>query len=102
MGWQESPTTGMVLARCNRAAMGSDDVMGARRLNFCVLLLASYFLLACSSFCLYIFSASLRTVSETSLLAEIFFRSADNRCFIRPRPRSRGVRGFATRLRTTL
>ena len=63
---------------------------------------AAYFLAAWSSFCLYIFSANLRTVSETSLLPEMFFKSAINRCFIRPSPRSSGVRGFATRFRTTL
>ena len=37
----------------------------------------AHFLFAASSFCLYIFSASLRIVSETSLLAERFFRSCD-------------------------
>ena len=35
----------------------------------------SYFLFASSTFCLYIFSASLRMVSDTSLFAEMFFRS---------------------------
>src|SRR6266536_3451960 len=61
-----------------------------------------HFLFAASSFCLNIFMASLRIVSETSLLAERFFKSATNRFFIKPRPRSSGVRGLATRLRTTM
>src|SRR5580693_513031 len=61
-----------------------------------------YFLFAASNFCLYIFSASLRTVSETSLLLEMFFKSCGCRCFINPNPRSSGVRGFETRFRTTM
>src|SRR6476646_4658477 len=61
-----------------------------------------YFLFASSIFCLYIFNASLRMVSDTSLLAEIFLRSCTSRFFINPRPRSSGVRGLAQRLRTTM
>ena len=91
----ERPTTAMVLARCRSSAIGSGCGHGEG-------VDPPYFLLACSSFCLYIFSASLRMVSETSLLPEMFFRSWINRFFIKPRPRSSGVRGFATRLRTTL
>src|ERR1700690_3570462 len=94
-GLQESPTTAIVFERFSSSAMGS--VWGGEDTES-----RDYFLLAASNFCLYIFRASLRMVSETSLLALRFFRSAISRFFIRPRPRSSGVRGFATRLRTTM
>jgi hypothetical protein len=61
-----------------------------------------YFLLADSIFCLYNFNASLRTVSETSLLAEMFFKSCTSRYFIKPNPRSSGVRGFDTKFLITM
>src|SRR5271165_5038961 len=61
-----------------------------------------HFLLAVSSFCLYILSASLRIVSATSLFPERFFKSWVRRFFINVRLRSIGVRGLATRFRTTM
>jgi hypothetical protein len=61
-----------------------------------------FYFFAESSFCLYIFKASLRTVSEISLLPETFFKSSGCKCFINDNPRSSGVRGFDTRFRTTM
>ena len=55
-----------------------------------------------SLFCRNILNASFRTVSDTSLLPARFLRSLISKCFISPRETSRGVRGFATRLRTTM
>jgi len=57
-------------------------------------------LLLVSIFCLNILVASLRTVSEISLLLERFRRSPTSMFFISPSERSSGVRGLKTRLRT--
>jgi hypothetical protein len=54
-----------------------------------------------SIFCLNIFVASLRTVSEISLLLERLRRSPISMFFISPSERSKGVRGLKTRLRKT-
>jgi hypothetical protein len=74
--------------------------IGLRERNHAFLFYFYFF--AESSFCLYIFKASLRTVSEISLLPETFFKSSGCKCFINPNPRSSGVRGFDTRFRTTM
>src|SRR5713101_1792881 len=52
-----------------------------------------------SSFCLNIFVASLRTVSETSLLFDRLLKSPTSMFFISPRERSSGVRGLKTSAR---
>ena len=57
-------------------------------------------LLLLSIFCLNIFVASLRTVSEISLLLERLRRSPISMFFMSPSERSSGVRGLNTRLRT--
>src|SRR5258708_13198195 len=53
----------------------------------------AYFLADASIFCLYIFIARLRIVSETSLLLPMAFRSAGKMFFTRVIPRSTGVPG---------
>src|SRR5215471_10299586 len=81
-GFEESPTTAMVLERRSRSAIGSGCGGEA--------IVVSYLLFASSTFCLNILDARLRTVSETSLLEARFLRSPVNRFFMSPRARSSG------------
>jgi hypothetical protein len=86
----------------NGSLRSSVTGIGRRERNHAFLFYFYFYFFAESSFCLYIFKASLRTVSEISLLPETFFKSRGCKCFINPNPRSSGVRGFDTRFRTTM
>src|SRR5581483_5753175 len=96
-GLDDRPTTAIVLARSNSSLISSVWILDTR--NSVVLRTQPFF--AGSIFCLNIFSASLRMVSDTSLLDDRFLRSFTSKFFINPSDRSNGVRGLKTRLRIT-
>src|SRR5882724_10973253 len=89
----------MVLERLRRSVIASDWEAGMAEDILQLKVITVYFLV--SFLDLKLLSANFRTVSETSLFPDRFFRSCTKRCFIKPSDKSKGVRGLNTRFRTT-